>query len=119
MAAADIERRIAFAIKSAQTLEAQARGLRLVAVARAKAPAAGKAVLLRELLQGPRGVGEILGDGESLGVVGITQPVLDIPDLVAEALQSDDVVDMLPDHAGNGTSAHEAKDNDLAAAHES
>ena len=119
VAAAHIHGGITRAVEFAELLQSEPRGARLIAVARAETPAAVEPVSPREPVERARSVGKILRDRECLRVVGIAQAVLHVVNLVAEALQPDDVVDVLPDDTGDGASPHEAEHDDPFAFHES
>jgi len=53
------------------------------------------------MLKHARGVIELVVHFERLGVVGKPGGVLDIEDIVAEALETDNVMEVLPDNAGD------------------
>src|SRR5438045_8767356 len=64
-----------------------------------------------------RGVIELVVYLEGVGVIGKPRGVFDVEDVVPEALQADDVMQMLPDDAGDGTTAHEAHDDETFSFH--
>jgi hypothetical protein len=54
------------------------------------------------------GIIEVIVNLEGVGVIGKAGGVFDVEDVVPEPLQADDVMEMLPDDASDGTAAHEA-----------
>ena len=64
-----------------------------------------------------RRVIELIRYLERFRVVRQPRRILDVKDIVTEPLQADDVVNVLPDYAGNRDRAHEAHDHDSLALH--
>ena len=62
-------------------------------------------------------VAVVVGDLKVHGIVGQPGAVLDVVDFMPEPLQADDVVNVLPDHAGDRAAGHEAHDDDAFAFH--
>src|SRR5204863_5970877 len=54
---------------------------------------------------------------KGLRIVGQSCRILDVKNIVPEALKADDVMNVLPDHAGNRHRAHEAHHNDFLFLH--
>ena len=115
----DVERRMAITVKRAQPREVQTRHAWLAPVPPGETPPAGKSVFVGQSRKHTGGVRNVLRDGECLRIVGIAGAVLDIPHLMAEPLEADNVVQMLPDHSGHRAGAHETEDDNFFAAHDS
>ena len=65
-----------------------------------------------------RGVIEFVVHLERLGVVGEPGRIFDVEDVVAEPLEADDVMKVLPDDAGDRARAHEAHYDDAFLFHD-
>src|SRR2546423_2929161 len=112
LGAADVEDRVGFAIELADPGERKTGSGIAGQIARAKTPASPKAELAGEMPEKARRVIEFVVYLECLGVIGKPGGILNVEDIVAEASQSDDVVKVLPDHAGDRATAHEAHDDE-------
>ena len=76
-----------------------------------------EAEFVRELGENLRGVVEVVARIEGLRVVGQPGGIFDVVNVVPEPLQADDVMDVLPDDAGDRHRAHEAHHDDAFAFH--
>jgi hypothetical protein len=70
------------------------------------------------MLKHARGVVELVVYFEGLGVVRKARGIFDVKDVVTETLEADDVVEVLPDDAGDGAAAHKAHHYDSFLFHE-
>jgi len=64
------------------------------------------------MLKDPGGVIVLLVYVKGLGILGKAGGIFDVIDVVPETLQADDVMEVLPDDAGDGAPAHEAHDDE-------
>ena len=98
--AADVEQRVGVARRdrSRKPRDSPAVSSRRL-VARAERPAALETELRRQPREDARRIGIILGRRLLDRIVRNARRVLDVIHLVPEALQADDVMDVLPDHA--------------------
>ena len=60
---------------------------------------------------------DLVVDLESFRIVGKPGRIFDVVNFVSEALQADDVMDVLPNYACNRHPAHESHDDDALAGH--
>jgi hypothetical protein len=70
-------------------------------------------MLAREPSECLRGIGKISRDVESHRIEWIVRCILYIIDLVTEALEAHNIMDVLPDDSRDGASPHEPEDDDL------
>src|SRR4029079_14614186 len=87
-------------------------------IARAETPVPLEAELARQLPEHLRGVSKVVARIEGLRVVWNPGGGFDVVNIVPEPLQPDDVMDVLPDGAGDRRRAHEAHDDDAFSFHE-
>ncbi len=87
-------------------------------ITRAKSPALSESEFLRQAIENLRGVIEFVVYLKGLRIVGNPCRVFDVIDFVAKPLQSDDVMNVLPDYACDRHRAHEAHDDDALAFHD-
>ena len=71
----------------------------------------------REAVQESRGISKLRREAESLRIVRMPGGIFNVVDFVPEALQADDVMDVLPDHPGHWDTGHEAHHDQLLAFH--
>src|SRR5438132_8007150 len=83
----------------------------------AKPPPPLKIELARKSIENSRGVVVFVVNLKRLGVVGQPGRVLDVKDAMTKPLKPNDVMDVLPDHAGDRHRAHEAHDHDALRFH--
>ncbi len=115
---ADVEDGVRFAVELLDFRQANSGRRMLWQIARTKAPAPLEAELARQLAKELRGIGKVVARVESLRVVGNPRGVFNVINIVAETLQADDVMDVLPNDAGDRHRAHESHDDDSFAFHE-
>src|SRR5204863_8583846 len=77
-----------------------------------KSPAILEIEFARQTIQDFRGVIELVVNFEGFRVVGKPRRIFDVKNVVPELLQSDDIMDVLPNHARNRHRAHEAHHHD-------
>src|SRR3954452_6232543 len=99
---AHIQDRVGFPIKLANAGKGKAGRRSIGEITRTKTPAAAEPKFRAEAVQQSRRVIELVVYLEGLRVVRQPGRVLDVEDVVAEALQANDVMEVLPDDAGDG-----------------
>ncbi len=117
LSSADVEDRVRLAVELLDFRQADSSRRMVREIARAETPAPLEAELARQLPEHLRGVSEVVARIEGLRVVGNPGGVFDVVNIVPEPLQADDVMNVLPDDAGDRHRAHEAHDDDALSFH--
>src|SRR5206468_234496 len=114
---ADIQNRVGFAIELPDFFQGQTDSGVAWQIARAKRPAIRKVKIARQEAKKFRRVIELVSHFERVGVVRKTRRIFDVINVVSEPLQTNDVMDVLPDYACDRHRTHEAHHDDALAFH--
>src|SRR5207302_203254 len=117
LSAANIQDGVGFAVELADFFQRQSSGRVARQITRAKTPAVPEAEFGGEMLEDARSVIEFVVHLESVRVVRQPGGIFDVEDIVAESLQADDVMNVLPDDAGDRAGTHEAHDDETLSFH--
>ena len=117
LGAADVEDGVGGAVEIEQLFAREPVAGIARQVARTKGPAVHETELCGEPRECFERVRVVVVDLVSRRVVGQPRRVLHVPNLMPEPQQPDDVMHMLPDHARDGHTGHEAHDDDAFSIH--
>src|ERR1700736_1244266 len=110
--AANVKNGVRVPVKLANCFQRQSgRGI-LFQITRTERPTILEIEFPRQTIKNLRGDIELLVKFEGFRVVGKSRRIFDVVNVVPESLQADDVMHVLPDHAGDRHPAHEAHHHD-------